>query len=70
MKKYELLDKVGSGNFSTVHLVKNIENGQVAAMKIMKTHQNIALKEAYFLKNFDHPNIVRLLDFEQDAARG
>jgi hypothetical protein len=35
---------VGSGNFSAVHLVRNLETGQTAAMKLMKTHQNIALK--------------------------
>lgn len=38
------MQKVGSGNFSSVHLVRNIDNGQTAAMKIMKTHQNIGLK--------------------------
>jgi serine/threonine protein kinase len=70
MSKWEVQEKVGSGNFSTVHLVRNGESGQVGAIKIMKTHQNIALKEAYFLKNFDHPNIVRLFDFEQDQSRG
>jgi serine/threonine protein kinase len=44
LSKYEVLEKVGSGNFSTVHLVKNIENQQTAAMKVMKTHQSIGLK--------------------------
>lgn len=54
---------MGSGNFSTVHLVRNTETGETAAMKVMRTHQKIAIKEAYFLKNFEHPNIVKLLDF-------
>jgi serine/threonine protein kinase len=36
----------------------------------MKTHQNIALKEAYLLKSFEHPNIIKVFDFEQDTASG
>lgn len=42
--KYENLEKVGSGNFSTVYTTKNSNTGFKRAIKIMKTHQNIALK--------------------------
>lgn len=68
MKNYEVMEKVGSGNFSTVHLAKKIQTGEICAMKIMKTHKNIGLREAYMLKKFDHPNIIKLLDFSQDPA--
>ena len=68
--KYEILEKVGNGNFSTVYTARNHQTQQITALKIMKTHQNIALKEAYLLKSFEHPNIVKVYDFEQDTASG
>jgi len=61
---------VGSGNFSKVFLVKKKEGGQCFAMKVMKTHQNIALKEAELLKRLNHPNIVKLYEFDQDILTG
>jgi serine/threonine protein kinase len=63
INKYEILQKVGNGNFSNVYLVRKKENNDCFAMKIMKTHQNIGVREAEFLKTFDHPNIVKLYDF-------
>lgn len=36
----------------------------------MKTHQNIAIKEAELLKRFDHPNIIKIFDFENDPFTG
>ena len=42
--KYEILEKVGNGNFSTVFTARQYHTGQVTALKVMKTHQNIALK--------------------------
>lgn len=64
---YELLQRVGNGNFSVVHLVRDRHSKALLAMKIMKTHPNIALKEAQLLKQLDHPNITRLYDFAQDS---
>jgi serine/threonine protein kinase len=68
--KYEILEKVGSGNFSTVYTARNHHTQQTTALKVMKTHQNIAVKEAYLLKSFEHPNIVKVYDFEQDKTSG
>lgn len=31
----------------------------------MKTHQNIALREAQLLKKIKHPNVISIIDFEQ-----
>lgn len=61
--RYEVQEKLGSGNFSSVHTAIDKHNGNKVAVKIMKTHQNIALKEASLLKSFDHPNIIKLFDF-------
>lgn len=68
--KYEILERVGSGNFSTVYTARQQHTNTVTALKVMKTHQNIALKEAQLLKSFEHPNIVKVYDFEQDTASG
>lgn len=68
--KYEILEKVGNGNFSTVYTARQHHSSQITALKVMKTHQNIALKEAYLLKTFEHPNIVKVFDFEQDLNSG
>lgn len=46
LNKYEIVKEVGNGNFSKVYLVRNKENQQFFAMKIMKTHQNIGVREA------------------------
>ena len=68
-ENYEMLQKVGSGNFSVVHLVRDRRSKTLLAMKIMKTHPNIALKEAQLLRQLDHPNITRLFDFTQDTQQ-
>jgi serine/threonine protein kinase len=68
--RYEIQDVLGSGNFSSVHTALDKITGKTMAVKIMKTHQNIAIKEAALLKSFDHPNIVKLFDFEQDPFTG
>ncbi len=39
-----MLDKVGSGNFSSVHSAVDRETGERVAVKVMRSHQSIALK--------------------------
>lgn len=32
----------------------------------MKTHHKIALREAKILSRMNHPNVIKLIDFEQN----
>ena len=58
---YQISDSIGSGNFSSVHRAHHHPTGSTVAVKIMKSHRSIALKESALLKSFDHPNIVKLI---------
>ncbi|HMP01977.1 MAG TPA: serine/threonine-protein kinase [Gemmatales bacterium] len=78
--KYLLIEQIGSGGtslvFRALHRVLNIP----VAIKVLKLEQGDALsdidqqvyeqlrKEAQLLARFNHPNIVRVYDFEEEAA--
>ncbi|OVA16646.1 Protein kinase domain [Macleaya cordata] len=65
--KYELGRTLGEGNFGKVKYAKNLESGQVFAVKILEKKRIIDLKindqikrEIGTLKLLKHPNVVRL----------
>jgi eukaryotic-like serine/threonine-protein kinase len=66
--RYEVLDVAGNGNFSSVHKGKDTKTGDTVAVKIMRSHQSIGLREGLLLKGMEHPNIVKLYDFEQEGG--
>jgi transcriptional regulator with GAF, ATPase, and Fis domain/serine/threonine protein kinase len=72
-KKYELIRSLGGGGFSDVYLVKT--NDGRAALKLLKTEITLTPNEKTLvcfknefsiLKNLNHPNIARILDFGLD----
>ena len=64
-----MLGVAGSGNFSSVHKARDNRTGQTRAVKVMKSHEKIGMREALLLKTLEHPNIIRLFDFEQDSQQ-
>ncbi|EKE40169.1 hypothetical protein ENUP19_0006G0010 [Entamoeba nuttalli] len=71
--KYEFLDLCGVGNFAVVRKVKEIQTGEVYAMKMIdlqkaqgvSKRENAILDECEILKRLDHPNIIKLKEVYQ-----
>jgi len=63
MQKYEIENSIGNGNFSTVFKAQMMPSRQPCAIKIMRSHPKIALREAQLLRKFKHPNIITIIDF-------
>ena len=64
---YDVGQKLGSGNFSTVRECKNRKNNALGCLKRIDLHKcgkdiNKIHKEIEILSQLDHPNIIKLLD--------
>lgn len=73
LKDFELMQTLGTGSFGRVRLAKEKETGRYYAMKILKKHDIIKLKqvdhvisENTILADIDHPFLVGLQGFDQD----
>lgn len=73
LKDYDLLQTLGTGSFGRVRLAREKANGRYFAMKILKKHDIIKLKqvdhvisENTILADIDHPFLVGLQGFDQD----
>ena len=73
--QYEILAKIGDGSMARVYRARNRETGSLVAIKIplASVARNKVLCERFRMefqtgKNLNHPNIVRALDFGQDAS--
>ena len=68
-KKYKIKKLLGIGSFGRVFLAQNINTLEYIAMKeIPKTSEDLLtdseiMDEIEILKNLDHPNIVRIMEF-------
>jgi len=71
---YELMQTLGTGSFGRVRLAKEKSSGKFFAMKILKKHDIIKLKqvdhvisENTILADIDHQFLVGLQGFDQDS---
>lgn len=67
MEKYKILKQLGSGTFGSVCQAKNINTGEVVAIKELKEQFSswsrcVELSEVKALAKLNHPNIVKLLE--------
>ncbi|NWI79595.1 CDKL2 protein, partial [Dryoscopus gambensis] len=68
MDKYQVLGLVGEGSYGVVTKCRNMENGQIVAVKKFLESDDdaavrkIALREIKLLKQLRHENLVNLLD--------
>jgi serine/threonine protein kinase len=67
---YELLAKIAEGGMGAIYRGRDMQNGQIVAVKIMPPHMAanpVLLKrfeqEFRAASKLDHPNIVRALDY-------
>lgn len=77
--KYALTDfaimrTLGTGSFGRVHLVRSVHNGRYYAIKVLKKHQVVKMKqvehtndERRMLKLVEHPFLIRLWGTFQDT---
>ena len=72
---YIIINKLGKGSFGSVYKVKHKTTGKIRAMKIIKNEEileyeqmlgNDFLKEIEVLKELEHPNIVKIIEYYID----
>jgi serine/threonine protein kinase len=74
--RYEKMDRLGSGEFADVFKVKDLQTGKVYAMKLItaaKGREKKAVerfeREGRWLRELDHPNIVKCHDIGVQEER-
>ncbi|RWA03347.1 hypothetical protein EKO27_g11757 [Xylaria grammica] len=72
LERWELLEKMGDGAFSNVYRARDRQGdaGEVAIKVVRKFEMNNMqraniLKEVQIMRQLDHPNIVKLVDFSE-----
>jgi len=67
LNRYQPLQRIGAGGFGSVYLCRDLVLNKRVVVKTLHAHSNEQLlsfqNEARALSKFDHPNIVRILDF-------
>ena len=69
---YNIISTIGSGAFGTVVKAIEISKEKIVAVKILnirnsKIKKENIIKEVNLLKNLNHPNIVKFLDFYEET---
>lgn len=67
MDKYERISKIGAGTYAKVYRARDVTTKQVVALKEIQMDGKegmpaTALREIAFLREINHPNVVRLID--------
>ncbi|KIW69833.1 hypothetical protein, variant 1 [Phialophora macrospora] len=71
LERFILVEKMGDGAFSNVYKARDTQTGDEVAIKVVRKFEmnsnqraNI-LKEVQIMRQLDHPNIVKLIDFSE-----
>ncbi|GAB0138324.1 hypothetical protein EsDP_00006560 [Epichloe bromicola] len=72
LERWELIEKMGDGAFSNVYRARDLQGdaGEVAIKVVRKYEMNNVqrsniLKEVQIMRQLDHPNIIKLIDFSE-----
>ncbi|MCX7048671.1 MAG: protein kinase [Candidatus Sumerlaeota bacterium] len=75
--RYTYIERIGSGGMGTVHKIRDVKNGQVRALKILREgliHNTKAIerffREARVAATLNHPNIVLIYDYNLNPLSG
>ncbi|QPG76676.1 hypothetical protein FOA43_004070 [Brettanomyces nanus] len=69
IQRYKVMEKLGEGAFSKVYKAQNIQTGDYVAVKVIEKFQldekqrASVLKEVALMRQLEHPNIVKFIDF-------
>lgn len=69
LEAYTVLEQLGEGAFSVVYKALHLASGQHVAIKILrkfqmdKAQQTAVLKEVTIMRQLNHPNIVKFIEF-------
>lgn len=66
-ERYCVLEKIGSGGNGRVYLAVDMELGSKWAVKVIEIGQR---KEALLLKEFQHPYLPKMIDYEENETNG
>jgi len=71
---YKIGAEIGSGSFGVVRKCTHIKTGQIRAVKLINkdpinSESESIKKELEILRTLDHPNIVKLYEYYEDARR-
>jgi len=61
---YEILEKIGEGGFATVYKARREKDSSLVAIKVPKDPDKDFVKELAVWLQLNHPNIVKLLDYD------
>jgi cyclin-dependent kinase len=75
MELYEKLEKIGEGTYGVVYKARNLETGNIVALKKIRLEgedegiPSTALREISVLREIEHENIVKLIDVVHESQK-
>ncbi|WP_162582651.1 serine/threonine-protein kinase [Acidianus brierleyi] len=62
--KYEIIELIGEGGYAKVYKARNVNDSSLVAIKVPNIADKDFVKEIAVWLNLNHPNIVKLLDYD------